>query len=110
MDDDERRRSQRTSYVAFAWYGLITDDEEPLQEGIARSIDLSLDGLGMVTPRPLALGRKVFVKIKAPEGTIAAVAVVVNVADHGEGTYRVGLRFEILAPSDLPVLHRMVAG
>lgn len=108
---DERRRHERKSYVAFVWYRLITnDDDEPIQEGIAHSTDLSMHGLGVVASRALPSGRKFFMKIKAPKGTISAVAVVVNSREHKEGTYKVGFRFEILPPSDLPILSRMVVG
>lgn len=108
-DGSERRRAERRQYVAFVWYRLIAnDDDEPTQEGIGHSTDLSMQGLGIVAPRALEMGRKFFMKIKAPKGTISAVAVVVNSREHEEGTYRIGFRFEILPPSDLPILSRMV--
>ncbi|RLB48380.1 MAG: hypothetical protein DRJ42_23325 [Deltaproteobacteria bacterium] len=108
-DEDQRRRSKRKGYVSFIWYRLIADDaDEAANEGIAHSTDLSPDGLGIIAPRPMAVGRKVFMKIKAPTGTISAVAVVVNTQERDNETYRIGFEFEIVAPSDMPILRRMV--
>ena len=109
MEADDRRRSKRQSFIAFAWYHLITDEvvsEEELH-GLAHSCDVSREGLGLVASRSLPPHQKVFLKVVTSKGSFSAVGRVANCTALDDGRYRIGVRFEILPPSDIPLIERL---
>lgn len=109
MEADDRRRSKRQSFIAFAWYHLITDEIVPEEElyGLAHSCDVSREGVGLIASRSLAADQKLFLKVVTSKGAFSAVGRVANCAPLEGGRYRIGVRFEILPPSDVPLLDRL---
>ncbi|MDH5490889.1 MAG: PilZ domain-containing protein [Myxococcales bacterium] len=98
------RRRDRHRLVRFAWYQEIGVRTEG---GLARSTDLTENGIGLIAARPIDLGARVFVQLALPAELISVVARIVHA--RGEGAlFRLGLAFEIVSPTDRATLRRVL--
>jgi hypothetical protein len=101
------RKQRRHSLVRFVWYRPL-DRDGAKREGVARSCDLSLSGIGIYTTRPLEPGTSVFVEIAAREFNLSAVGEVAHCTAAGD-TFRVGIAFVVLPPNDRALLRQLCA-
>jgi len=102
----EQRDSNRFTVVTFCWYSIVGDSSEA-HEGLARSCDFSSTGVGIVTPRPVDPGSHIFLEVASNRGQVSAVGVVAYCREDQDSCFRVGLRLEIVPPSDLATLKKL---
>ena len=92
-----RRTAARRPYVNFIWYRVLGDHAD---EGVARSCDLSSTGIGVVTPRDLAVGTLLMLEVMTTAGNLSAVAKVCHTRSAEGGCFRLGLELEAMPPND----------
>lgn len=102
----DQRDSDRFTIVTICWYSIV-GDSSPAHEGLARSCDFSSTGVGIVTPRPVDQGARVFLEVASNRGQVSIVCAVAFCRKDEDDCYRVGLRLEIVPPSDLPTLKKL---
>ncbi|MBN2496115.1 MAG: PilZ domain-containing protein [Deltaproteobacteria bacterium] len=111
QDDDTRaygsgrRPGVATRYptVNFVWYSILDDEsdgEELPSEGISKTCDISASGVGILVPRPLPVGKRIFLEVATKEFNLSAVGRVVYSKASMEGYYRVGVQFMVIPPND----------
>ena len=105
-----KRAAPRHEYINFAWYKRVDDGANELDEGVARSCDVSDAGVGMVVTRPMPGAAKVFLELIGRAGSISAVGTVMHCSDLGNGCFRVGIRIDSIPPTDELTWRQMVDG
>lgn len=100
------RQTHRQQVVRFVWYRLL-EGEGSEAEGVGRSCDISVGGVGMITPRPLPLDALVFLEIATREFNLSAVGRVRHSAPADGDTHRVGVSFVVVPPNDRVLLKRL---
>jgi hypothetical protein len=86
--------------VSFAWYKRIDDEARESEEGVARSCDVSQDGLGLVTTRVLPVGSRVLVELITETGNLSVVGTVRHCSPREQEQVRIGVFVEIVPPTD----------
>jgi hypothetical protein len=90
------RRAARHEYVQFLWFHAI----EGGKSGIGRTVDLSDGGIGFIVSHSLAQSERVFLVLLTPFGRISAIAKVMHARAEESGSFRIGVRLEVLPPTD----------
>jgi hypothetical protein len=93
----DSRRSVRRTCIQFLWYCSV---DELDARGLARTVDVAEGGIGLVTNHPLASGAKLFMVVVTRFGRIAFLGKVMHVHQPEVGSYRVGVRIEVIPPTD----------
>ncbi|MDH5673405.1 MAG: PilZ domain-containing protein [Myxococcales bacterium] len=111
----EQRSHRRRGFITFAWYKCIAAaaadadaDADPTLEGLARSCDISEQGVGLITARALPEGAAVFIEIASKVGGLSLVARVKNCRTESDGRHRVGLSIEVVPPTDRGTLSKIL--
>jgi hypothetical protein len=92
----DARSAPRTKFVQFLWF----QDLEATSGSLARSIDISDTGVGFVASHEVGMGARIFLILLTPFGRISSIARVVHCSKAGEGSFRIGVRLEIVPPTD----------
>ena len=101
----ESRRSARQPFVQFLWFhGLGAG-----RSGIGHSVDVSDHGMGFVCSLKLVSSELVFLVILTPFGRISAIATVMHVTEHGPNSFRIGVRLDVVPPTDRAAWTTLVA-
>lgn len=111
----ERRNSPRLPMVRFVWYKLIDPPAagaaDPISdEGICQLCDISSTGVGILVPKPMPKGSRIFLEISFVDCTISSVGEVMNTRPARTQLLRVGVRFVALPPNDRLLLNRLLEG
>jgi hypothetical protein len=101
----DSRSTVRRSCVQFVWYWNV---EDGTKRGLARTVDISAAGLGLVTTHTVARGERFFVVVVTRFGRVALLGKVMHVREPEPGTYRAGLQIEIIPPTDRSTWHRLL--
>jgi hypothetical protein len=91
------RRAPRHRYVQFLWFHRL---DVGSGGGLARSVDVSEQGLGFVTSQQIQCGERVFLVLLTPFGRISTIASVMHSAAERDGSFRIGVRLDVLPPTD----------
>ena len=100
------RETHRQQVVRFVWYRLL-EAEGIEAEGVGRSCDISVGGLGMYTSRPLPQDALVFLEIATRDFNLSAVGRVRHSSPAEGDTHRVGVSFIVVPPNDRVLLKRL---
>jgi len=94
----EDRALRREAVVLLAF--LRGADGEAITQGVARTLDISPRGAGLVAPRPVRVGVRVHLELLLPSKLrLESRGAVVHVSDAGVGQWRLGIAFD--APPQL---------
>jgi len=114
------RVAPRRDLASLAWFRTIEVPGLPqseIVEGVARSIDISRGGFGLVTTQPIPKGALLFLELtlrraaRAGERTQATLHCIARVMHCGaieEGGHRVGIRVELVPPGERALLEWLV--
>ena len=94
-----RRRSQRHTVATMVWYKVVPHEAEATPEGVARSVDISQSGLGIIVPSSLPLKRLIWLELSAGQVRMSALGKTVFSINERE-YYRVGIEFVVIPPND----------
>jgi hypothetical protein len=108
---DGQRQHARQSLVRFTWYRVLPEGEGSSRDdqGISRTCDVSLGGLGLRLTRPLAVGAKLFLEMALGERTLSAVGMVMHARPRSGGGYRIGVKFLVMPPNDVLDLEALLS-
>jgi hypothetical protein len=104
-EEPDSRRASRRSCVQFVWYCGVEDGSK---RGLARTVDVSAEGLGLVTTHRIAPGERFFVVVVTRFGRVALLARVMHVQEPEPGSHRAGLQIETIPPTDKSTWHRLL--
>jgi hypothetical protein len=90
------RRAARHEYVQFLWFHCLQGENS----GLARTVDLSDEGMGFISGQHVAPKERLFLVLLTPFGRISAIAKVVHSREVESGSFRIGVRLEIIPPTD----------
>ena len=107
-DVTDKRDSSRCPLITFCWYSVVGESGSD-HEGLARSCDISKTGVGVVTSKAVPVGQYVFIEVATGAGQLSAIGKVMYCSPIDGGSYRVGLRLDIVPPTDMGILAAMVA-
>jgi hypothetical protein len=110
MTGREDRRTPRLPVVTFAWYCVIGDcnPESSPCEGIARTINLSAEGVGLYTPHPVTPGTYIFIELTTSTGAISLVGQAPYARKLSDDYYQVGVSIKIIPPNDRGAFEAML--
>jgi hypothetical protein len=91
--------------VQFVWYCCV---EDGAKRGLARTVDVSSSGLGLVTTHKIARGERFFVVVVTRFGRVALLAKVMHVQEPEPALFRAGLQIEIMPPTDKSTWQRLL--
>lgn len=115
------RIAPRQAMVSLVWFHSVVDPEgeDQVVEGIARSVDVSRRGLGLITTQPVPVGTLLFMEITLRRtsatgpGThfaqVHCVGRAMHCSETEDGSHRVGIRVELVPPSERALLERILA-
>jgi hypothetical protein len=92
----EERRAHRHRFVQFLWFHRL----DAPGGGLARSIDVSEEGVGFIANQEVSLSERIFVVLLTPFGRVSTIARVMHCSAAGDGSFRIGARIEVLPPTD----------
>jgi hypothetical protein len=101
--DPERRAADRHPVVALVWYCLLGPDSGqsgPYLDGLAKSTDVSVTGIGFYSTTPLPEGERIFIEITIRRVSISCVGRIVHCRESQGGRYRIGIHFLVIPPND----------
>lgn len=103
MGESDRRHHKRLESTHFIDYMVLG---EKGGRGLARTLDLSQNGLLLETTRPLEPGQDLLLTIGLREELIQFSGYVVHCTPAGEGRYRSGIAFSEAEERDRRMLRR----
>lgn len=87
-----QRAAQRERVVCLAF---VSCEDRPVVQGVARSVDLSPKGAGLITARSVGEGARVHVELLLPSSLrLKTTGTVVHERKLNEDEYRIGVAFE----------------
>jgi hypothetical protein len=101
----DSRRAARRSCVQFVWYCSL---EDGTKRGLARTVDVSAGGLGLVTTHRVVRGERFLVVVVTRFGRVALLARVMHVQEAEPGSHRAGLQIETIPPTDKSTWQRLL--
>jgi hypothetical protein len=101
----EGRGAKRLRFVQFLWFQRLDETSGVL----GRSVDVSEEGIGFVASRDVPRNERVFLVMLTPWGRISAIASVVHSSPVGKGSYRIGVRLEIVPPTERAIWTTLVS-
>jgi c-di-GMP-binding flagellar brake protein YcgR len=110
----ELRGTERHKSAGFAWFKRIVDSEDALaefaEEGVVQFCDISQSGVGIILPSTVAVGAMIMIRLESRRGSFCAVGRIRHCKKRSDGkTYRAGIEFVIIPPTDQIVLERILA-
>ena len=102
---DSRRSTIRRSCVQFVWYCNVQDGTK---RGLARTVDVSAGGLGLVTTQTIAQGERFLVVVVTRFGRVSLLGKVTHVGEPEPGTYRAGFQIWVIPPTDQATWQRLL--
>ena len=69
---------------------------------------MSEDGIGFVANQEFVLNERIFVVLLTPFGRVSTVARVVHLTPAGNDSYRLGVKLEVVPPTDKAVWATLV--
>ena len=102
------RRQERYRYITFTWYHSAMSDRDNPEEGIARSCDISEQGLGMITARPLPQGGGLLVAMVSRFGNLTVYGRVMFCMPLGEESFRIGVHVDCVPPTYQPTWQKVI--
>ena len=101
----DSRRSARHPFVQFLWFhGLGAG-----RSGIGHTLDVSDHGMGFISSLRLIPNELAFLVILTPFGRISAIATVMHTTEHGPNSFRIGVRLDVVPPTDRAAWTTLVA-
>jgi hypothetical protein len=98
------RKETRYRKSSLVWYHVLDPDPpHETNEGIGAGFDASRSGFGIIVPRPIPLGARVFVHMRCREFELTVVARVTRTRLVDDSQYEIGLQI-IVVPPDLRAL------
>jgi hypothetical protein len=90
------RQKARHEYVQFLWFHCLAGEKS----GLARTVDLSDEGVGFVASQSVAPNERIFLVLLTPFGRVSAIAKVIHSHRVDSGSFRIGVKLEIIPPTD----------
>ncbi|MCD4653419.1 PilZ domain-containing protein [bacterium] len=104
QSNDERRRSERLRTLNFVSYRDMDDNGQTIAEGVARTLDLSLNGAMIELNRPLNNPKIAELEFALDDKVVRLPGLVIDQFQDSNGFYRLRVEFKNLKPS---VLHKL---
>lgn len=101
---EEKRRFPRLDSVNLISYTQLDDEQNPVDMGICKSLDLSVGGVTIQTHRPFAVNSSLEMVIALGERLIKSRGKVVHSRKVGRDRYDVGVCFTEVEEGDKAAL------
>jgi hypothetical protein len=98
------RHAQRHKFVHFLWFQRL----DGANGALGRSVDVSENGIGFIANHEIAVTERVFLVLLTPFGRISSIARVMHCSAAEKGAFRIGVRLEIVPPTDKAVWTTLV--
>ncbi len=105
----ERRAFTRIDKKTLVSYDVLTDDYAVLDEGMARTTDISMSGLHMEIPRRLRVDDRLRLSLNIEEQMVTLVGTVVWV-EFDDPYFQVGCQIESVPRNYVTILERLGDG
>jgi hypothetical protein len=106
---DENRHTPRHPLITFCWFLRIDDAAQEGEEAVAQVRDVSDQGIGMLTPKPIAAGARLLVELVSKVGRVSVIGQVANVGPTSDaGVFRLGVRIVAVPPNDQATWRRIL--
>jgi hypothetical protein len=93
----DSRRAARYTCIQLLWYCSL---EDHTKRGLARTVDVSARGVGLVAAHQIMPEERLFVVMVTRFGRVALLGRVMYVQESEPGSYRVGVEVEVIPPAD----------
>lgn len=100
----EKRRFPRLESVNLVSYTQLDDEQNPMDMGICKSLDLSVEGVTIETHKPLMVNSSLEMVIALGERLIKSKGRVVHSRKMGRERYDVGVCFTEVDEGDKAVI------
>ncbi len=104
MSDQDRRRSTRVKFIAYA--AMETSGRFANDQAFCVAVDVSRHGIGLRTGQPPVAGQGVLLRLGIGDEIHTLRAVAAHVTRRGPETYDVGLDWSATPAADLAFLDR----
>jgi c-di-GMP-binding flagellar brake protein YcgR len=95
----ERRQSPRYFSTNFTWFKIIDSTGQDSTEGISKSFDISLTGIGLHHSQGLSSGKYIFLEIVRKAACICVAGKIVYSKKENDNFFRVGVEFVVVPPN-----------
>ena len=104
QNSQERRRSERLKTLNFVSYRDKDDQGRVIGEGMAKTLDISLNGALIELQTMLENPHIAELELALDDDVVAIPGLIVNQKETDEGNYRLQVEFKDLKPS---ILHKL---
>ncbi|HPQ39954.1 MAG TPA: PilZ domain-containing protein [bacterium] len=104
MKNGERRRSERFKTLNFVSYRDTDDHGVIIGEGMAKTIDLSLNGASIELQKPLSNPKIAELEFALDDEVVHVPAVVIDQYQLSNGSWKLRVEFKDLKPA---ILHKL---
>jgi len=104
QSNDERRRSERLNTLNFVSYRDKNNIGQVISEGVARTLDLSLNGAMIELSAPLNNPKVAELEFALDDEVVCLPGFVIDQYQDSNGAHRLRVEFKNLKPS---VLHKL---
>ena len=104
LSNSERRRSERLRTINFVSYKDKDDNGRVISEGMAKTLDISLNGAMIELQTPLINPEVAELELALDDEVLALPGLVVDQKKVENGNYRLRVEFKNLKPA---VLHKL---
>lgn len=104
QENTERRRSERLRTLNFVSYKDKDDNGQVIGEGMAKTLDISLNGAMIELQAPISNPKVAELELALDDEVVAIPGLVVDQKQTDDGGYRLRVEFKDLKPS---ILHKL---
>lgn len=104
LKNDERRRSERFKTLNFVSYRDTDDHGVTIGEGMAKTLDLSLNGASIELQKPLTHPKVAQLELALDDEVVVLPGQVIDQYRQSNGTWKLRVEFKDLKPA---VLHKL---
>jgi len=99
--DFDGRGSTRVESDNLLAFRLFDQDNNIIQEGMVKTLDISKSGIAIQSQKPLEPGYKIELTIGLGDDVVRATGIVKNQKKIADNRYHIGIEFNFLTEEDL---------
>ena len=93
MSDSEQRKFERKDSLNILDYVILSDEGDPIDNGMGRTRNISEIGLLLETPNPLSIGQTILITVGLKEDMVELKGKVTHTKLYAEKMFCSGIEF-----------------
>jgi len=108
MNGIDKRKHERIASTNLLNFVCMSEDGEPCQQGMGRTLNVSESGILLETPKPIDTQTRISITIGIEEELVDLEGTVVFLKENAEGAYEAGIQFSQISDKERLFLLRFI--